>query len=466
MENHYDEGVILIIDDNPTNLNVIVDSLEISGFKTITARNGTMGIKRAIFSHPDLILLDVMMPDIDGFETCRRLKAEPATQDIPVIFITALNDVEHKVKGFEMGGVDYITKPIEEQEVLARVHTHLELQRARKSLETHNRDLIDAARLREDVERIIRHDLKTPLNAVIAYPQLILRNTHLTEAEREHLKTIETAGYRMLRMINRSLDLVKMERGMYQFKPVTVNLVQVLGRIAAERHLLIHKKSLKMEVILNGQPVCDDDIFSVLGEDLLCYSMLANLITNAINASPEGDVVTVSLAGEETAIIRIHNTGSIDEEIRDRFFEKYVTSRKDARGTGLGTYSAKLMADTQNGAISMTTSEHEGTTITIRLPKGDQQPFDPSANSGHRRLRTPQATIKDVLTSEALTALPAEWLTTLQQGAEIADLTMLTSVINQIRERDDTRLADALQRLIDDFEYDEILDVIREAKKV
>lgn len=130
MEHHHDESVILIVDDDQTNLNVIIDYLKMAGFKTITARNGEMGIKRAIFSQPDLILLDVMMPGIDGFETCRRLQAEPATKNIPILFMTALTDVDNKVKGFDMGGVDYITKPIEEKEVLARVDTHLRLKEA------------------------------------------------------------------------------------------------------------------------------------------------------------------------------------------------------------------------------------------------------------------------------------------------------------------------------------------------
>ncbi|MCP4402268.1 MAG: HAMP domain-containing histidine kinase [bacterium] len=142
---------------------------------------------------------------------------------------------------------------------------------------------------------------------------------------------IEAAGYRMLRMINRSLDLVKMERGMYQFQPVPVNLVQVLWKIAAETQFLLQKKRVKLEVVLNGQSVCDEDAFVVLGEDLLCYSMSmpANLIKNAIEASPEGDVVTVSLAEEDAATIRIHNTGRVAEAICDRFFEKYVTSGHD-----------------------------------------------------------------------------------------------------------------------------------------
>ncbi len=128
-------NTVLIVDDNKTNIRVLISTLKSHGFKTIIARNGAMGIRRAEFSKPDLILLDIMMPEMDGFETCRRLKSDDRTKDIPVIFMTALTDVKDKLRGFEVGGVDYVTKPFEEAEVLARVKTHLALRNTQKRLE-------------------------------------------------------------------------------------------------------------------------------------------------------------------------------------------------------------------------------------------------------------------------------------------------------------------------------------------
>ncbi len=122
-------GTILAIDDNPTNLKIVVEFLRDRGFKVLIASSGTSGIERARKVHPDLILLDVMMPDIDGFETCQRLKADRETQNIPVIFMTALADVEHRVKGLTVGGVDYITKPVQSDDAVARIKIHLQLQR-------------------------------------------------------------------------------------------------------------------------------------------------------------------------------------------------------------------------------------------------------------------------------------------------------------------------------------------------
>ena len=151
--NQQDAQVVLIIDDEQTNLNVMIDTLKTAGLDPITARNGEMGIKRANFSSPDLILLDVMMPGIDGFETCRRLKTDERTRDIPVIFMTALADVKNKLQAFESGGVDYITKPFEEQEVLMRVRTHLTLRRIQTSLE---QEIVERKRAQEDLWKLYR----------------------------------------------------------------------------------------------------------------------------------------------------------------------------------------------------------------------------------------------------------------------------------------------------------------------
>ena len=134
-------NTILIIDDSKTNIGTLSAVLESFGFKTITARNGKMGIKRAVFSKPDLILLDIMMPGFNGFETCSSLKTDDVTKNIPIIFMTALSDMESKLQAFEAGGVDYITKPFEEAEVLARIKTHLTISRLQQELEARNREL-------------------------------------------------------------------------------------------------------------------------------------------------------------------------------------------------------------------------------------------------------------------------------------------------------------------------------------
>ncbi len=136
--------VILVIDDNPTNLGLITRHLEDGSFEVMIARDGEDGIAKASHGRPDLILLDVMMPGIDGFETCRRLKSDSQTREIPVLFMTAMDGVEDKLKGFEAGGVDYIVKPINEYETIARINIHLKIRRLQKDLEEKNRRLQQA----------------------------------------------------------------------------------------------------------------------------------------------------------------------------------------------------------------------------------------------------------------------------------------------------------------------------------
>ncbi|MCP4103290.1 MAG: response regulator [Lentisphaerae bacterium] len=365
------QGNILVVDDTPANLQLLTGILENHGYTARPVKDGKMALWGARGTiPPDLILLDIVMPDMDGYEVCQQLKADERTRDIPVIFLSTLDDVSDKIKAFSIGGVDYITKPFKEEEVLARVQTHLELKHAREKLKQQNLELIEAARLREDIERITRHDLKTPLSTIISFPDMIIANEELTDQSVRFLKIIEESGYRMLKMINLSLDLFKMEQGIYQVQPVPLDIVPVINKIAAEMHRLMQSRKVSLNIVLQGHPVGDDEQFTVRGEELLCYSMLANVMKNALEASSEGECVTLTLDGEaDEGLICLHNTGVVPEGIRDSFFEKYVTSGKGATGTGLGTYSAKLIAETQQGSIGMSTSAHDGTTVTIRLPK-------------------------------------------------------------------------------------------------
>jgi DNA-binding response OmpR family regulator len=166
-----EKDTILIVDDSPTNLGVLFDYLRNSGFKVLVAEDGEGALQRAGYARPDIILLDVLMPGLDGFETCRRLKANEETKNIPVIFMTALSDTVDKLKGFEAGAVDYVTKPVEVAEVLARIRTHLTLRNLQKQLQTANNTLT------EKLQELDRTNV-----------ELQRRNTELQEA----LNTIKT----------------------------------------------------------------------------------------------------------------------------------------------------------------------------------------------------------------------------------------------------------------------------------
>lgn len=356
---------ILVVDDTPSHIKTLAEMLR-QDYDLRVATEGLQALELAEAQPPDLVLLDIVMPGMDGMEVCRRLKANPATADVPVIFVTAKDDAEDEARGLELGAVDYIRKPFNIAIVRARVRTHLNLLQARRDLALQNEKLQEAARLREDVERIGRHDIKNPLTSMLSLPQLLLMADNLEDHQREMLHRIEESAYVMLRMINFSLDLFKMERGIYTVQPEDVDLSDVLRRVGNEFEGLVRSHRLSLEVLLDGEPAAGRP-FMVRGEDLLCYSMCGNLVRNALEAAPPETTVTVRLTSGSQARLSVHNMGAVPPGMRERFFEKYATEGKD-RGTGLGTYSARLTADTLGGTIGFETSEAEGTLITVTLP--------------------------------------------------------------------------------------------------
>ncbi|KHK03709.1 hybrid sensor histidine kinase/response regulator [Desulfovibrio sp. TomC] len=359
---------ILIVDDVETDLDTLVGTLG-DNYDIAVALDGPSALEILKNQRPDLVLLDILMPGMDGYEVCRRLKADPATRTIPIIFLTALTEIQDKVTGFALGAVDYITKPFDTLEVKARVTTHLALKAAMERLERQNQTLAEAARLREDVEYITHHDLKGPLNAIISLPQLMLAADNLTAEQRDYLDIIEQSGYKMLSMINLSLDLLKMEQGRYELSPSAVDIFRVARKVTAEFAALRAARKVSLAFFLSGASVAEDTAFAVIGEDLLCYCMLSNLIKNAIEHSPPGEQVTFSVqgAGDGGCELRITNGGETAREFRERFFDKYATFGK-AGGTGLGTYSARLMARTMQGDLMLDASTPGQTTLVLRLP--------------------------------------------------------------------------------------------------
>jgi len=358
---------ILVVDDTVENIQLLGSFLQKEGYQLNVAQNGIQALDAVNAMPPDLILLDIMMPGMDGYETCEKLKSSPETSDIPIIFLTAKVEPQDIVKGFKMGAVDYLTKPFNVEELLARVSTHLQLQKARQEIKKQNQELIEAAKLREDIERIIRHDLRAPLNPIISYSQMMRMKEDLSDRAKKYLKIIEDSGYSILNMINLSLELFKMERGVYQFNPVPINLRSVIEKVEIAVDELRKEKNIKIEKRIDDRLLDENDVFNVQGEDLLCYSMMSNLVKNAVEASPKGETVLIELINGELGVIRIFNQGAVPEEIHEQFFEKYVTSGKMA-GTGLGTYSAKLVTEVQRGTINMVSAPEKGTTITIQLP--------------------------------------------------------------------------------------------------
>ena len=242
-----------------------------------------------------------------------------------------------------------------------------ELAQKNHLLEDQKQELLEAAKLKEEVDHITRHDLKNPLTNIIFTPQMLVHDENLTDEQKKLLMQVEESGLAMLNMINLSLDLFKMERGSYALQAVEVNMAAITRRIFREHGVTAESMDVPLRLMVNGSDTDTDTAFAVNGEELLLYSMLANLIKNSLEATPENSPVTVSLIHDKGAKIAVHNMGAIPLEIRDNFFEKFATSGK-TMGSGLGTYSAKLIAETHKGMIAFETGEQEGTTVTVSLP--------------------------------------------------------------------------------------------------
>lgn len=360
------ECKVLLVDDTKTNIDVLVGGLK-DEYKLLIALSGKAALASAAANAPDLILLDIMMPEMDGYEVMERLKADEATRSIPVIFVTAMGEEQDETRGLDLGAVDYIRKPFSMPIVKARIRTHLSLRLARAELESQNEALREAARLREDVERISRHDLKTPLTSIISAPSIIRLMGQINPEQEEMLGVIQRAGYKMLDMINRSLDLFKMEMGIYQLNPKPVELLAVVRQIFTETESMTGRNGLKIEIRRNGAAAKEGERFIVQGDELLCYSMLSNLIKNAIEACPVCGRIEIDLDGTTTPCVRITNDGAVPEHIRERFFDKFVTAGK-SQGTGLGTYSARLIVETQGGSIRLDSSTEGRTAVIVQMP--------------------------------------------------------------------------------------------------
>lgn len=346
------DKVILVVDDAPENLDIMT-SLLADHYQIKAAVNGKIALKIAEKQQPDLILLDVMMPEIDGYEVCRQLKAKAATRDIPVIFLTALDGVDDETQGLKLGAVDYIAKPLNPSILLTRIATHLSLDETRRQLAEQNQALKEAARMREDVERIMHHDLKGPLSSIISIPALFKEYDNLTERQQEFMEMLESAGWRMLSMIDMSLILLKIEYGTYQPELKEENLPELLNKVVREMAQAFRKKQLDLQVDI------PDTLHNleISTEPLLVYNLLTNLIKNACEASPKAAAVTLRLTQKaDTIQLVIENQGEVPEAIRARFFDKFVTEGKK-QGTGLGTYSAKLIARVLNMDLQLDTSQ-------------------------------------------------------------------------------------------------------------
>lgn len=359
---------ILIVDDTPDNL-MLLSSIFKDEYRVRLAPNGEKALAICQSeSPPDLVLLDVMMPGMDGFEVIAKMREHPSSEFIPVIFVTAMVDDMARSKGLEQGAVDYVTKPVDPATLTLRVRNFMRYVTLHKQLQTKYDDMLEMAQLRQDVEHITQHDLRSPLSAVVGLLQLLIKQgSSMSPKQLAQLRMVEKASVDVLNMVTLSSELLKIETGRFKLKAESIDIGALLGRIIDVLKTVYSWKQLVIS--MHDDMPAGESMPQALGDATLCYSMLNNLLKNAFEAAPDGSAVTVSLSSGDALRIVIENFGVVPPAIRESFFEKFVTSGKE-KGTGLGTYSARLLARAQNGDISLKVSDADNlTTVTVMLPK-------------------------------------------------------------------------------------------------
>ena len=341
------------------------------------AQNGESALERVAYARPDLILLDVLMPGIDGFETCRRLKADDTYRDIPVIFMTALTDTVDKVKGFSIGAVDYITKPIQHEEVLARVTAHLTIRNLQARLQQQNKQLQQEiaerkaaqqaqAELIADLDAFahtVAHDLKNPLSSIIANAQLLEEDWPSPDEQQEAGRAVTRGARRMERIINELLTLARMRKKDVARYPLDMG--KIVAEVCEQLELEINQRQAQL-IVPELWP-------TAVGHTPWIEEVWVNYISNALKYGGNPPHIELGSTSQTDHYIRFwvrDNGQGLTEEEQAQLFQPFIQlNRVRAEGYGLGLSIVQRIVEKLGGQVSV---ESEGTgqgcTFSFTLP--------------------------------------------------------------------------------------------------
>ena len=348
------EATVLVVDDIATNIKVIAGMLADEGYGVKVAISGRKALEIVRAQRPDIILLDVMMPDMDGFEVCRRLKADPATADVPVIFLSAKDQADDIVGGLELGAVDYVTKPVDPAILKARMRTHLRLAAMLAELKRQNAAVAGNAQLREEVERLARYNLSTPLAEVIAAGELLLDDAVATLglAQRDTLQRLDQAARRAMRQASLSMGLFRIEQGASEPASVKVELNPLLQRASAD-------SAVTHPVILPALRV------TVLGDATFCRTLLEHLMLNAAASTPAGTSIVLGATLDDGCwTLTIEYAGAPPAA---QLACLRGPAERPADDGVLPLYAARLMTEVQGGTLTAQ-DDSARTRLLLRLP--------------------------------------------------------------------------------------------------
>lgn len=383
-------ATILVVDDAPENLTILSGILR-EDYRVRVATNGEKALAIANSEDPpDLILLDVLMPGMTGHEVCRRLKANPETSWIPVIFVTALEDAQDEKAGFDLGAADYITKPLRPIVIKARIKTQLALYQQERLLAQTNKELEKATQLKDEFLANMSHELRTPLNAILGMSEGLQEEVFgtLNIRQKKALKTIERSSSHLLELINDILDLAKVESGKLELECTSTKVSSICQQSLSFIKQQAHKKQIEVELKI------PETLPELMVDERRTRQVLINLLTNAVKFTPEGGHITLQViypspgdgipskselkqqdlppSSPLLRIAVIDNGIGIHPVKAKQLFRPFVqidnSLNRQNVGTGLGLALVKRIVEMHGGAVGLTSEEGKGSCFTIDLP--------------------------------------------------------------------------------------------------
>jgi len=379
-----DKNTILIVDDIQENVSVLYRFLSDEGFKTLVAKNGEHVLKLLKFASPDIILLDVMMPPgIDGFEVCKILKSQEETQEIPIIFMTALTETIDKVKGFKLGAADYITKPFQQEEILARINAHLKITKRQQELQTKNEKLqqqtVELETRNLELEafcRSVAHDLKNPINVVKGYTEMLISdypiNTPVDEEAIEVLDLTNQANDKMINIIDSLLLLAGVARDVdVPIQPLDMSVI--ISQVIQQRltHLL---KKYQGEIAFNPNftDIAKNSWPTAQGYAPWVEEIWANYLSNALKYGGRPPYLELGAHSQEDGTIRFwvrDNGPGLSKDAQNKLFTPFTRLHTDrAEGHGLGLSIVQQIIEKLGGKVGVESTLGQGSRFYFTLP--------------------------------------------------------------------------------------------------
>lgn len=361
-------GRVLVVDDEPRNRELLRDMLELRGYSVDEAANGAEVFERFAAAEPDVVLLDVAMPEMDGLTVCRRLKADGKTAAVPVIMVTAHTDRLDRLAGIEAGANDYLTKPVDLQDMVLRVRNAVNAKRQHDELRQSYARLRELEHLRDSLTHMVVHDLRSPLAVVLMALDILKANLakQISPDDLECLKRCEAGVITMKEMIATLLDVSRFEAKSMPLSPTPTDLNELARTTAGTLRQVAAKRAIRL-IETSNEPVrvpCDAEIIR---------RVLANLLDNALKFTRRNGEVEVAVGRLNASRVRVsvRDTGpGIPDAHRSRIFEKFsqVEASEARRGTGLGLAFCKLAIEAHGGDIGVESEIGKGSTFWFTLP--------------------------------------------------------------------------------------------------